>query len=121
MTLVEVVTALVALGIGVGGGIGGVAISKRRKSGSSPPGPKASAPDWAEITGRHEMPVCGAHGGFGARLDGMDARHRQSDERYQAMHETLSDVRIDVAELRTEVRMVLGMPPAPVRRGGAAK
>ena len=69
-------------------------------------------------TGRFDLPPCGAHG---ARLDGIDARLKHGDECYAGVAEELVNVRIDVAELRTEVRQALHLPPAEPRSHGGGR
>jgi hypothetical protein len=69
-------------------------------------------------TGQFDLPPCGAHG---ARLDGIDARLKHGDERYEGVADALGDVRIDVAELRTEVRLALHLPPVEPRGGSGRR
>ena len=71
MTLVEIVTALVALGLGVGGGFGGAALSTRRQPHRTPK-PAADAPALTDSQ-RMEIPFV-AHQLCDERHERIDAR-----------------------------------------------
>jgi hypothetical protein len=80
MTLVEIVTALVALGAGIGGGVAGMAVSRGKKRRSDAPPPHPIPEPLATQTGRFEVPFvtreeCHVReSAFDARLGRMETK-----------------------------------------------
>ena len=90
MTLVEIVTALVALGVGVGGGFGGAALTKRRQPHGTPR-PAAVAPALTDSQ-RMEIPFV-AHELCDERHERIDARLRQIDTKLGTVAEGVAEIR----------------------------
>jgi hypothetical protein len=126
VNLEAIVAITTALGLGMGYGLPKgisalVAAGKRR---SKPPsGNVQQEPINPRLTDsqRIDMPFT-LKDTCHERHERIDARLAQADERYEGMHQAYNDICVQLAELRTEVRMAIGLPPiaAPVRRGGSA-
>ena len=107
MTIVEVITALVALGVGVGGGAAGAVVTRRKQRRSDPPTHQAQPTAVASNTGRFDVP-------FVSREE-CTTRERAFDGRLERMESKLDQYGSALSEnsralARIEGRLERGQP-----------